>query len=124
VTIHRPKNLNLFTIHFPIPAIASIFHRVSGFALFLFIPVLIWIWGLSISSPDTFDLIQRWLSSPLWKFTLWLLLIPFWYHLVAGVRHLLMDVHIGEELQSSRFTAWLTMGITVLLAVLAGVWLW
>ncbi|OGT53314.1 MAG: succinate dehydrogenase, cytochrome b556 subunit [Gammaproteobacteria bacterium RIFCSPHIGHO2_12_FULL_42_13] len=122
--IHRPKNLNLFTIHFPLPAIVSILHRVSGFALFILIPVVIWIWSLSIGSPDTFDIVQQWLSSPWFKFILWLFLIPFCYHLVAGIRHLLMDVHVGEELKSGRLAAWITMAVAAALVILVGVWLW
>ena len=40
--IVRPKNLNLFTIRFPIPAIVSILHRISGIILFFLIPCLSW----------------------------------------------------------------------------------
>ena len=120
----RPKNLNLFTIHFPIPAIVSILHRISGFALFILIPIVIWIWGLSVSSPDTFSTVQQWLSSPLLKFLLWLFLVPFCYHLVAGIRHLLMDINIGDELKSGRLAAWITMVVAAVLVILVGVWLW
>ncbi|MBV8802224.1 MAG: succinate dehydrogenase, cytochrome b556 subunit, partial [Gammaproteobacteria bacterium] len=42
MNIQRPKNLNLFTIRFPVPAIASILHRISGFILFLLIPFMLW----------------------------------------------------------------------------------
>ncbi|HLF66576.1 MAG TPA: succinate dehydrogenase, cytochrome b556 subunit, partial [Gammaproteobacteria bacterium] len=37
---NRPINLNLFTIRFPLPAIVSILHRVSGVFLFLLLPIL------------------------------------------------------------------------------------
>lgn len=119
----RPKNLNLFTIHFPVPAIISILHRISGVVLFLIIPLLLW--GLSYSLTDTgFDALQGWFSTFYIKFLLWLLLIPFFFHLVAGIRHLLMDVHIGESLEGGRMTSWATFIITGILVILAGVWLW
>lgn len=95
----RPKNLNLLTIRFPLPAIASILHRISGFVLFLFIPLALW--GLSFSLTDTgFDTLQQWLNGCCAKFFFWLLLIPFCYHLVAGLRHLLSDIHIGKDRKS------------------------
>jgi len=36
----NPKNLNLFTIRFPVPAMVSILHRVSGVVLFVLMPLL------------------------------------------------------------------------------------
>lgn len=119
----RPINLNLLTIRFPIPAIVSILHRISGVVLFLFIPVALWGLGFSLTEQG-FNILQGWLGSFYIKLMLWLLLIPFCYHFVAGIRHLLMDIHIGEQLQSGRRTAQLTFIIFLLLILLAGVWLW
>lgn len=119
----RPKNLNLFTIHFPIPAIISILHRISGFILFLLIPFVLW--GLDYSlSLSGFETIQHWFDNFFVKFIVWLLFVPFCYHLVAGIRHLLMDVHIGDQLKSGRMGSVLVLIITLLFVILAGVWLW
>ena len=122
--IQRPKNLNLLTIHFPLPAIVSILHRISGLVLFILTPFVLWVWGLSISVPEVFDHIQYILQSFFVKGIIWLLLLPFCYHFVAGIRHLFLDIHIGEELRSGRITAIYTLFITAVLAVLIGVWLW
>jgi succinate dehydrogenase / fumarate reductase cytochrome b subunit len=119
----RPKNLNLFTIHFPIPAIVSILHRASGAFLFLLIPFLLW--ALDASLTDTgFDHLQQWLGVFYVKFIFWLILIPLCFHLVAGIRHLLSDVHIGDTLKGGRIAAVLTIIISALLVILAGIWLW
>lgn len=119
----RPKNLNLFTIHFPVPAIVSILHRISGVFLFLTIPLVLW--GLQYSLTDNgFERLQQCLSTASVKFIFWLLFIPFIFHLVAGIRHLLSDLHIGDTLKMGRTTAWLTFIISALLVILAGVWLW
>ena len=119
----RPKNLNLFTIHFPLPAIVSILHRVSGAFLFLLIPLMIW--ALDISLTDTgFDSLQQWLGTFYIKFIIWLILIPLCFHLVAGVRHLLSDIHIGDTLKAGRIASVLTFIISALLVILAGIWLW
>lgn len=121
---HRPKNLNLFTIHFPVPAIVSILHRISGFILFLIIPLLLWGLSLSLSSQQEFDSLRDCLSTPMVKLIIWCCLAAFIYHFVAGIRHLLMDVNVGVELKSGRITAFLTLLISLILIVLVGIWLW
>ena len=119
----RPKNLNLFTIHFPIPAIVSILHRVSGAFLFLLIPFILW--ALSFSLTDTgYENLQQWLGMTSVKCIFWILFVPFCFHLVAGIRHLLSDIHIGDTLKMGRTTAILTFIISALLIILAGIWLW
>jgi succinate dehydrogenase / fumarate reductase, cytochrome b subunit len=119
----RPKNLNLFTIRFPIPAIISILHRISGFFLFLFIPIALWALSFSLTEPG-FEQLHQWLSTIYVKIIFWLLLIPFCFHLVAGIRHLLSDVQIGITLKGGRMSAILTFVISILLILLAGIWLW
>jgi len=123
VSYPRPKNLNLFTIHFPIPAIVSILHRISGVFLFILIPFALW--GLSISLTDSgFETMQGWFNNFYIKFIFWILFIPFCYHLVAGIRHLFSDIHLGDSLQGGRRGAVLTFIISALLIILAGIWLW
>ena len=119
----RPKNLNLFTIHFPLPAIVSILHRLSGAFLFLLIPFVLL--GLDFSLTDEgFETLQQWTNSSYVKFIFWLAFIPFIFHLIAGIRHLLSDIHIGDTLKLGRTMALLTFIISALLVILAGVWLW
>ena len=119
----RPKNLNLFTIHFPLPAIVSILHRISGAILFILIPFILL--GLQFSLTDTgYETLGNWVDNVCVKFIIWLFLIPFIFHLVAGIRHLLSDIHIGDTLKMGRSMAVLTFIISALLVILAGVWLW
>lgn len=119
----RPTNLNLLTIRFPLPAIISILHRVSGVVLFLTIPMALW--GLSYTlTPDGFDAFQDAYDTFWVKFVLWLMLVPFCYHLIAGIRHLLSDIHIGDTLKAGRASARYTIIGAVLLIILVGVWLW
>ncbi|MCD6038847.1 MAG: succinate dehydrogenase, cytochrome b556 subunit [Gammaproteobacteria bacterium] len=120
----RPKNLNLFTIQFPLPAIISILHRISGVALFLFIPLVLGALKLSLSSAQDFDDLHLFLSSPLMKLLIWGFLSAFIYHFFAGIRHLLMDVHVGDELKSGQLFAKLTMVISIVFILLAGIWIW
>jgi len=124
VNKQRPVNLNLLTIKFPLPAIVSILHRASGVFVFLLIPLLLWMLALSLGSPSQFDDLQNTLTSAGMKFLLWLFLSALLYHLVAGIRHLLMDVGVGESLMGGRISAIVTMICAILLAVLTGIWLW
>jgi succinate dehydrogenase cytochrome b subunit len=123
VTAYRPKNLNLFTIHFPIPAIVSILHRLSGVALFVFIPLFIWLFAYSLTN-DGFSVLQDWFEEPFIKGVIWLAFLPICFHLVAGIRHLLMDIHVGEQLALGRLNAILTFVVVIALMILIGIWLW
>lgn len=119
----RPVYLNLFKIRQPIPAIVSILHRISGFILFLAIPFLLWLFAYSLTDAG-FSQLHQSLSNPFLKLFLWLCLIPFCFHLVAGIRHLLADIHLGDTLPAGRITGLLTFIVTIVLIAVVGIWLW
>ena len=121
----RPINLNLLTIRFPITAIVSILHRASGVFLFLLVPLLIWMLSVSLSSPTDFMMLQDTLSGTFWKLLLWLILSAWVYHLLAGMRHILMDFEIlSESLASGRLSAKVVSILSVIFFILIGAWLW
>lgn len=120
----RPVNLDLRTFHFPSHAIASILHRIAGIVLFIFIPLLLWMLQTSLASYEQFILLQEQLTSPLFKVLVWGLLTAFLYHLLAGIRHLIMDMGIGESLSAGRWTAKLVIALAIALSIGVGVWLW
>jgi succinate dehydrogenase / fumarate reductase cytochrome b subunit len=119
----RPKNLNLLTIRFPLPAIISILHRVSGAFLFLLIPFILWALQASLTESG-FESMQSALDSWFAKLIFWVLFVPFCFHLIAGVRHLLSDIHIGDTLKRGNQTAKLVIVISGILILLAGIWVW
>ena len=120
---NRPKNLNLLTIRFPLAAIVSIFHRISGAFLFIMIPFFLWVLQLSLT-PEGFGHLQ-WLSKGLlFKGASFLFLSGLIFHFVAGIRHLLSDLHIGSSLTGGRFSARLTWIFAIVLIILLGIWLW
>lgn len=120
----RPVNLNLLTLRFPITAIASILHRISGFVLFLLIPLFLTLLSVSLKNPEGFFIAHNCLTHPLTKFILLALLFALFYHLLAGIRHLVMDAGIGENLIQARFSAGLVMCLAVILTALMGIYLW
>lgn len=120
----RPVNLDLTTIKQPVPAIASIIHRITGILIFLGLPILLWMLDRSLASPESFADLQATLSLPLVSFIIWGLLAVLIYHLVAGVRHLLMDMDIGETLEGGRRGAKIVFVVSIVLILLAGGWIW
>jgi len=120
----RPVNLNLLTISFPLTAIASILHRISGFFLFLVIPVFLGLVAVSLNSPEGFFTVHNCLTHPLNKLLVLAFLFALFYHLFAGLRHLLMDAGVAEELKPARWSAGLIIVLAVLLTGLMGIYLW
>lgn len=120
----RPVNLDLFTIKQPLPAIASILHRISGIIVFVGIALLIYILDKTLASQQGFAEVQGFLDSVFVKLVLWGVLSALAYHLVAGCKHLLMDMGIGESLESGRTGAKIVIGISVILIILLGVSIW
>jgi succinate dehydrogenase cytochrome b subunit len=118
----RPVNLDLTTIKFPVPAIASIIHRISGVGLFVALPIVLWMLDRSLASPESFADLQDLLSEPWARFVVWGIVSMFIYHLVAGCKHLLMDLGIGETLQGGRNGAFIVLAVSaVLILMTAGV---
>ena len=121
----RPVNLDLSTIKFPVTAIASITHRVTGVAIFLALPILLGMLYRSLASPESFaDLKELMMTSLLVKLVVWGILSVLLYHLVAGIRHLIMDTGVGESLEGGRRGAKLAFIISAVLILLVGVWIW
>lgn len=120
---NRPVNLNLAAFKFPVTSISSILHRVSGVLLFIAIPFCLWALQLSLT-PAGFAEVQQVMNGMLAKIITWLILSLLAYHIIAGVRHLLMDAGIGESLEGGRRGAFLVIFLGVVSAGLLGVWLW
>ena len=121
---NRPKNLDLTTIELPLPAKASILHRISGFALFFAVAFMLCALGSSLESEQSFNELKDVMNGGLAKFITWGILSALGYHFVAGVKHLLMDMGIGETKESGRTGAIITLIAGVVVIVLAGVWVW
>ncbi|QEY58403.1 succinate dehydrogenase, cytochrome b556 subunit [Pseudomonas sp. C27(2019)] len=120
----RPVNLDLRTIKLPITAISSILHRITGVILFLGIAVLLYGLDKSLASEQGFAEVKECLTSPLAKLVVWGLLSGLIYHLAAGIRHLIMDLGIGESLEGGKLGAKIVFIVSAVLILLMGVWIW
>ena len=120
----RPVNLDIGTIQLPVTAYVSILHRVSGVVLFGVVGLFLWILDLSLSSEESFNSIKELMNSLTVQIIIWLSLAALIYHLVAGLRHLVMDYGYGETLSGGILGAKLVLLLSALLMLMAGFWLW
>lgn len=117
-------DLRILTRSLPIPGIVSILHRVSGVVLFFLLPVLLALLAGSLSSGETFDTYKAWADNWFFKLILWAVLWAFMHHLFAGIRFLLLDAHVGVDLQTARKSAKAVLIAGIVSAVILGVALW
>ena len=120
----RPVNLDIGTIQLPVTAYVSILHRVSGVVLFGAVGLFLWILDSSLSSEESFNSIKEFMNTLIVQIIIWLSLAALIYHLVAGLRHLVMDYGYGETLSGGILGAKLVLIFSVILMLMAGVWLW
>lgn len=122
--MRRPKYLNLLEIRQPLSAVVSILHRIGGAALFLALPLLIWLLEMSLDSPERFDALGSVAGGPSVKLLLLGLLWAFLHHFCAGLRVLLLDVHLGVGKAQARASAGAVLAASLLLTAFLGAKLW
>ena len=121
----RPIYLDLTTMKFPLMAICSILHRISGVLLFLLFPIMLYFWDMSLKNAGTFADLTLWLKECFFcKLTCWLFASAILYHLFAGLRHMVMDCGYGESVPVGRQTAAAVIGLAIMASLIVGIWLW
>lgn len=105
----------------PAAGVMSILHRVSGAGLFLTLPLLVWLFDLSLSSELSYVRLMELLASPFLKIILCGLAWAFIHHFFAGLRHLASDLHIGLTKEQGASWASGVMGLALALSFV--VWL-
>ncbi len=96
----------------PLSAIVSIMHRVSGFLMFLLLPFILYLLQESIRSEISFAHFQGIASHPVAKLVILALVWGYMHHFCAGIRHLVMDTHIGLDKDSARQSSVVVLVIT------------
>ena len=115
-TDNRPVYIDLRKINLPVSALISITHRLSGmYVFFITLPLMLALIYFSTESEDSFNELSLFLKN--YKFILGLIVLSFcilWYHILSGVRHLIMDAHIGESLLASKYSAIFTISLWII----------
>lgn len=117
---------DLPTYRLPAAGIVSILHRISGAVMFLLLPLIVWLFDTSVSSEISFARFKAAFNvglgvAPGWfiKLLVLALIWAYLHHLIAGVRHLYMDMRhaVSKEFgkSSAIVTLVLSLGLTVIL---------
>ena len=120
----RPLWFNLSPLNLPVPGLVSIFHRVSGVALFLGLAGFLYLLELSLASESGYARAGELLGHPIAKLlviaSIWALL----HHMCAGIRHLFLDVDVGVSLHAARRSAFAVFVVSLALAASIAVRIW
>ena len=118
-----PKFLNLFRIRFPVGAVTSIAHRLSGVILFLSFPFMVYLLDLSLQGPAEYQQAITWLEPCYIRLATALVVWSLCHHLLAGIRFLIIDLGMGVGLKQARVSAWLVnlLGLAFLMMYLGWV---
>lgn len=115
------RNIHLTDIaryRMPLAAFVSVLHRVSGIFIFLLLPFILYLLSSSLTSEITFDYLKGFTSGWFVKLIILALSWSYLHHFCAGIRHLIMDTHVGLDKDSARKSAVSVFVVSLLLAAL------
>jgi len=121
----RPLWYDLNLLHLPLPGLVSILHRISGALLFFGLVWFLFLLDMSLASEQGYARFARYVSQPLVKLALLVLLWAYLHHFCAGIRYLFLDIDKGVDLAAARATSGLVLAVSLALtAILGWVLLW
>ncbi len=114
--IHFVKDLPNYRM--PLASIVSFAHRVSGALLVLLLPFILYLLDKSLTSEISFEHFKGITST--WYVKLLILVITWAYlqHFCSGIRHLLMDAHVGLDKDSARKSSAAVLAVSLFLTAL------
>ncbi|SFB71785.1 succinate dehydrogenase, cytochrome b556 subunit [Collimonas sp. OK412] len=120
---NRPqfRNINITQIvgyRLPLAGIISILHRISGLLMFLLLPFILFMLDKSLVSESSFEYFKGFTSNWFVKLVILALSWAYLHHFCAGIRHLVMDNHIGLDKDSARKSAAGVLIVSVPLALI------
>jgi succinate dehydrogenase / fumarate reductase cytochrome b subunit len=99
----------------------SILHRISGALLFLALPIIILpLFAMSFVSPAGYEAISVLAGFTLVKLVLLVLIWGYLHHFCAGIRYLVLDLHVGLDKVSAQRSARIVLGVSLALTLVFG----
>ncbi len=121
----RPKYYDLNLAHLPVPGLVSIVHRISGALLFFpVIPAVLYLMQVTLGSEAGWLRWQAVFSQPAVKVILLGFVWLYAHHFFAGIRYLLLDLHLGVAKEPARASAKLVFAFGAAATLLIGWRLW
>lgn len=109
---------DLMKYRMPLASHVSILHRVSGGLMFLLLPFVLYLLQESLRSEYTFAHFMIIASHPFAKLVMLALVWGYAHHFCAGIRHLIMDTHVGLDKDSARKSAATVLVISLIVTAL------
>lgn len=122
--VPRPKYYDLNLLHLPPPGLLSIIHRISGVVLFFAIPVLLYFLQGSLTSEQEFLRYKQFFGHPLVKLAAIGLAWMYAHHFFAGLRYLLLDLHIWIDKEPANLSAKIVLALGIVSALAFGWCIW
>jgi succinate dehydrogenase / fumarate reductase cytochrome b subunit len=108
----RPVLRNPLAFRYPLAAVLSIMHRLSGMSIVL-LGGLAFVWGVwLVVAPQAFEALMQGAVTPTAKIGWSLLALSLWWHWLTGLRHLLVE-HNVFGLQTNAQTGHRSAVITI-----------
>src|SRR3569833_2039533 len=119
----RPQYSNIHITHIlryrqHLEEIVSIMHRICGALMFLLLPFILFLLEQSLTSDISFEYFKGIASHWVVKLIILALSWAYLHHFSAGVRHLLMDAHLGLTKDGARKSAASVLGVSLFLTAL------
>ena len=126
--IHLLRDLPSYLRAMPPSAYVSILHRASGVLLFFLLPAIGWVFDMSVTSEQSFAELRQaytsgfgWLPMEALNALVLVLIWGFLHHLLAGLRHLFMDLdHEALEKRRAMVSAWAVLALSLAVTCLVG----
>jgi succinate dehydrogenase / fumarate reductase, cytochrome b subunit len=121
---NRPLSPHISVYGWKVTMLTSILTRITGNALL--ISGLIFVWWLlaAATSDDAFAIADGLMTSWFGKLVLIFSTLGLWYHLLAGLRHLLWDTAHGLDLKTAELLSWVCLFGSVVLTILTVGFIW
>jgi succinate dehydrogenase / fumarate reductase cytochrome b subunit len=98
----------------PLPGVVSILHRISGVLMVLAIPILAYLFALSLRDAEGFAAAARVFDAVWIKLSLMIMAWSLAHHLFAGIRFALLDFDVGIDKPRARQSSWLVFVLSIL----------
>lgn len=125
------RNINaltdLPTYRLPAAGIVSILHRISGAIMFVLLPLIIWMFDTSVSSEISFAKFTSaftvgigFVPGIIVKLAALALIWAYLHHMIAGLRHLYMDMCHAVTKEFGKSSAVVTLVLSLVLTAALG----
>ena len=125
VAAARPKYYDLNLLNLPMPGLVSIFHRITGVVMFLFlIPALLFVLQCTLATEAGFNQWKSYFAEPVVKLIVLGFVWAYLHHFFAGIRYLLLDVHVWTAKEPAQLSAKIVLILGLVATVLVGARIW